>query len=54
MRPKYEYVIKETGHVTEKELNYYGELGWELVQVIQQPSGVIKMIFKKSEPNEKH
>ena len=46
MRHKYEYIIIDTNHVTEGRLNFYGESGWELVQVIQQPKG-IKMIFKR-------
>ena len=47
MKHQYEYLIYETTHVTEKLLNEYGSRGWELVQVIQQPSGIIKTIFKR-------
>ena len=53
MRPQYEYKFAETSHVTEGELNYYGESGWELVQVFQQPSGIIKVIFKREKEETK-
>ena len=47
MSHKYEYLIDKAIHITEKLLNEYGSRGWELVQVIQQPSGIIKTIFKR-------
>ena len=53
MNHKYEYLIDKTTHVTEPLLNEYGSRGWELVQVIQQPSGIIKIIFKREKEETK-
>lgn len=53
MNHKYEYLIDKAVHITEGLLNDYGLRGWELVQVIQQQSGIIKVIFKREKEETK-
>ena len=43
---EWEYRIVKVAHVTEKELNFHGWCGWELVDVFQAPSNVV-LFFKR-------
>lgn len=44
---KFEYKVLEESFLCEKELNYWGIDGWELVSIIQPYGEVAKFYFKR-------